>query len=268
MFTKKLAIIGVGNMGSAIVAGLLAKKTIQPQNLILFDPASPHVVKYKKHGAVAAKNLHEAVKNAEIVLLAVKPQIFPTLLADLKKTIKKDQLIISIAAGVEIKSIKKIIGNSQPVIRVMPNLCATVQEAISVWIKSPEVSPDYQLILEKILNAFGKEIELKNEALMDAVTAISGSGPAYIFYLCELLEESALKLGLPQDLASVLARQTVVGSAVLLSRSDLPAKELRRQVTSKGGTTEAAIETFENNKLDELFFKGIKAAENRSKKLK
>lgn len=267
MITKNLTIIGAGNMGKAIASGLLKTKTISPSRLILTDPFPKGLEQFQKQNVTVTSDNEAAVKKADIILLAVKPQVFPELLPELKKSITQKQLIISIAAGIEIITIKKLLGISQPVVRVMPNLCAMVGESFSAWVKSKEVTKEQEKQVKVILEAIGKEAFLDDEQLLDAVTAISGSGPAYVFYLVELLEKSAVKLGIPEFLATVLASQTVIGSAKFLRESSTPAFELRQNVTSKGGTTEAAFKTFKEEKLSEVFYKGIKAANKRAKEL-
>jgi pyrroline-5-carboxylate reductase len=268
MITQKLAIIGVGNMGKAIVSGLLAQKTIKPENLLLSDPHHVSLEVFEEQGIILCSTNEEAVDKADIILLAVKPQAFPLLLKELKNSLSKDQLIISIAAGIEIQSIKQAFSSTQPVVRVMPNLCATVGESMSVWVKSKEVTKEQEQVVKALLQAVGQEVLLDKEELIDAVTAISGSGPAYVFYLTELLEHSAQTLGIPEKAAKLLARQTIIGSAKVLGQSEKSAKELRLQVTSKGGTTEAAFEKFEESNLKKVFFNGIRAAHERAKVLK
>lgn len=268
MITQKLSIIGVGNMGSAIASCLLDKKTIQPSNLILYDPASALMEKIEKDGAVIAPSLESAVKQSEILLLAVKPQVFANLLPEIKKFIKKDQLIISIAAGIPLAYIKNGIGQNQQVIRVMPNLCAMVGESMSVWVKSSEVTSEQAGNTREILRSIGKEVFLDNENLIDAATAISGSGPAYYFYLTEMLEMNAREMGIGATEAGILARQTLIGSAKVIAQSSKTSKELRINVTSKGGTTEAAFETFDQVNLKAILKNGIRSAWRRAKELK
>lgn len=267
MTSQKLAIIGVGNMGGAIASRLLAKKTIAPENLILYDPHSSGLSSFKDQGVKVLSGLKEALGQSDIILLAVKPQVFPDLLPEIKKFIKKDQLIISIAAGIPVSFIKNLIGENQPVIRVMPNLNAMVGASMSVWVKSPEVTSDQVLFTKKILQAIGREVYLSDESLIDAATAVSGSGPAYVFYLAELLESNARDLGFSDEEARVLSRQTIIGSAEFLKNSGKSPKELRLNVTSKGGTTEAAFTVFDSINLRSVFNKGIKAAWQRAKQL-
>jgi pyrroline-5-carboxylate reductase len=254
-------------MGSAIASCLLDRKTIKPADLLLYDPESPRINQFKDRKAQVLSDLKNAVIQADAVLLAVKPQIFPTLLPQLKKIITPEKLIISIAAGIPVSAIKKHLRNTQPVVRVMPNLCAMVGESMSVWVKSPEVSAAQEKFTREILQSIGKEVYLEKEDLINAATAVSGSGPAYVFYLTEILEEQAREFGFSDEAARLLSRQTIIGSAKFLQKSDKSPKELRLNVTSKGGTTEAAFDVFTSINLRSVFNKGIRAALKRAREL-
>lgn len=264
---KTIAIIGVGNMGSAIAHGLLRKKLIPVKNLILSNPSLEKLLYFKKLGTVITVVNKNAAEKADIIILAVKPQILTSVLQEIKSAVSKNKLIISIAAGFEIKTIKKILGIKQPVVRVMPNLCARVSKSISCWVKSKEVTDEQSSEVAIILRAIGKEYLLKEENLLDQVTAISGSGPAYVFYLVELLEKSALNLGLNERLARLLAVETVSGSSKLLQNSQKSAKILREEVTSKGGTTEAVFKKFHKSKFENIFLQAVEKAYRRAKEL-
>lgn len=264
---KSIAIIGVGNMGKAIAHGLLWKKVVLARNLILSNPSVEKLQNFEKLGVTVTSENKIAAQKANVIILAVKPQTLPSVLKEIQSVISKKQLLISIAAGFEIKTIKRLLGKGQPVVRVMPNLCAKVGLSISCWVKSKEVTNHQAKDVKKILQAIGKEISLEKESLLDQITAISGSGPAYVFYLAELLEKSALKLGLDKKLAEVLAKQTLIGSVKLLENSNKSAKILREEVTSKGGTTEAAFKKINQMKFDEKFVGIIRAAYKRAKEL-
>ena len=266
MLNKKITIIGAGNMGQAIVNGLLREKVIKPRNLILADKLANNLVKYKKLGITTTTDNKEACERSDIIILAVKPQILKSILEEIKNNIQDDQLIVSIAIGVSVDTIKKILGKKQPVARVMPNLCAQVGESMSAWVKSKEVSQIKSIKI--ILNSIGKEIQFKKEDDIDKATAISGSGPAYFFYLVELLEKSAVQIGINKKEAQILARQTLIGVARFLENSSESASQLRKKVTSKGGTTEAAFNKINNSKFEEIFLQAIKSAYNRAKDFK
>lgn len=264
---KKLAIIGIGNMGKALTYGLLRQRKISPSNLILSNPTLADLIHFKKLRIKLTSDNRKAAKNADIIILAVKPQVISSVLQVLKHVVSQDQLIISIAAGVEIKTIKSILGKKQAVARIMPNLCAKVGESMSCWVKSKEVTRTNAEIVRVILQTIGKEILLEKESLLDQVTAISGSGPAYVFYFAELFVRSAIELGIDNNLAQELVLQTLVGSVLLLENSQEKAAILKQQVTSKGGTTEAAFNVFNKSDFGKIFMKAINAAYKRSKEL-
>jgi len=264
---KTIAIIGVGNMGSAIAHSLLRKKVIPAKNLILSNPSLEKLIHFKQLATIITAVNKNAVERADIIILAVKPQTLTPVLQEIKSAVSKNKLIISIAAGFELKTIKKILGVQQSVVRVMPNLCARVSKSMSCWVKSKEVTNEQSMEVKIILQAIGKECLLEEENLLDQVTAISGSGPAYVFYLVELLEKSALKLGLDKKLANMLATQTVVGSVRLLENSKKSVKILREEVTSKGGTTEAAFKKFNKSRFEIIFINAVRAAYLRAREL-
>lgn len=248
----KIAIIGNGNMGQAIAQGLLGKKIVTRNKLILTNSET--------------KNNKEAIKKADVIILAIKPQIAKTVLEEIKDVIE-DQLVVSIMAGITIDTIRQALGKEIAVVRVMPNLAAKVVNSMSVWVRSKKVTDAQGELVEAILEAIGTQLELKNENQINAATAISGSGPAYFFYLTELLEKGAVRLGFSQEQARVLAKQTLLGSAELLKTSIYSTEELRHAVTSKSGTTEAAIKAFKKENLEKSFQLGIKAAYNKAKEL-
>lgn len=248
----KIAIIGIGNMGQAIILRFLKQKLLLKKNLFLSN---------------SSEDNKSAAENSDIIILAVKPQQIKQVLLNIKDVVSTKQLIISIAAGVEITNIKKLLNKDQPVVRVMPNLAVTVGKSIPVWVKSKEVTKYQTRLTKAILNSLGQEIQIKVESELDKVTAISGSGPAYAFYLAELLEKAAMKIGLEKNIATKLAVNTLIGSAYLLENTDKHPGILRSEVTSKGGTTEAAFKKFAKGGLDKVFLKGIKAAYKRAQEL-
>lgn len=249
---EKIAIIGAGKMGKAIAQGLLNKKVITHNQLVLTNSQT--------------KNNKEAVMHAEIIVLATKPQMARVVMEEIKSEIK-DQLVISIMAGITIDAIQQAFGKVA-IVRVMPNLGAKVGQSMSVWIKSKEVTKSHEASAKVILEAIGTQLELHEEQQIDMATAISGSGPAYFFYIVEQLEECAKLLGLSNKEGRILASQTLTGAAELLKHSGKPVKVLRGSVTSKGGTTEAAFVKFEKGKLGKLFKEGVVAAYKRAMELK
>lgn len=265
MIQEVITIIGVGNMGSAIARGLLDKQVVGKKQLILSEPAMTDRMKSFAQEAELTHNNYDAVKHADIVLLAIKPQQFAAVLPDLKDSFSRDTLVISIAAGVKIATIKKFLGKNIPVVRVMPTLAATVGQSLSAWVTSNEVTSEQEKAVVVVLEAIGEQIRVENEQMIDAVTAISGSGPAYVFYLAELLQQNAQHLGIEKNLAEKLARQTIIGSSLLLQQSEKPADELRAAVTSKAGTTEAAFTVLKSERFQTMFARAIRKAYRRAK---
>ncbi|MDP2927073.1 MAG: pyrroline-5-carboxylate reductase [bacterium] len=265
---KKITIIGAGNMGSAITRGLVQNGIISGKNITVTDPSPERLQEVKKLDVKISNDNKKSTQRVDIVILAVKPDIVPIVLSEIKESLSKKQLVVSIAAGVEIKTIKKLIGEKQPIVRVMPNLCATIGMSMSCWVASSEVSKHDRKLIKIILAGLGREYFIDDEGLLDKITVISGSGPAYIFYLVELLEITARKLGLKNELVRILAVQTVIGSAELLKNSKKSAGELRAAVISKGGVTEAIFAVLEKLKFGDVFFKAIRAGVKRAKELR
>ncbi len=267
MLNKKIAILGAGNMGQAIAHCLLKKESIQAKNLSLTDKSLSKLKGFQKLGALVESDNKKACQKADIIILAIKPQILVSILKEIKESVQEDQLIISIAAGISINKIKSILSKKQAIARVMPNLCAQVGESMSGWVKSKEVIQEQIKSIKIILNSIGEEIQLNKEDDIDKITAISGSGPAYVFYLAELLEKSAINIGLKKREAQILAKQTLIGTAKFLENLSESAQNLRRKVTSKGGTTEAAFKKIDNSRFEQIFCTAIKAAYERAKEL-
>ena len=245
MKNTTVGIIGFGNMGKAIKKSLLKQKLVSKENLLTSNKQEAN---------------KEVVSKSQILILAIKPQIIGDVLHEIKRVNLKDKLIISIAAGVEIKSIEKILGKGLHIIRVMPNLCAKVNRSVSCWVKNNSVNIKDVYVFKKVFQSIGTEIELKNEGLLDQITAISGSGPAYFFYLAELLVKSAIEIGLNEKLAGELVAQTFFGSSKYLKSSKELPVVLRKNVTSKGGTTEAAFEKIIGSEFEVVFLSAVRSA--------
>lgn len=254
----QLAILGAGNMGSAILTALLKNKVFKFSDVLVIDADKKKLAKWKN--LKTSTNAADAA-NAKIILLAIKPQQ-----AELAcKGWKTSALIISILAGTKIMKLEKMTG-SKKIIRVMPNTPAQIGAGISGWIATKAVSAAEKNLVKKILRSCGEEVELKQEKLLDAVTAISGSGPAYYFAFTEALIAAGKKIGLGKA-AEKFAAQTFFGAAELAKKSKLDFKTLRENVTSKGGTTAAALTSFEKDKLKLTVEKAVRAAKKRSEEL-
>jgi len=262
----KAAFLGFGNMGSAIIQGAVASGFLKASNITAFDVDKELLKRNCRKCSVApAGSAREAVEKSEYVFLCVKPQQMIGLLREIKESVAPDKCLVSIAAGVKTASIEKNLKIPVPVVRVMPNTPALVRRGMSVLAQGAFAGKRHMLFVAGLFSSVGKTVVLP-EKNFDAVTAVSGSGPAYLFYLAEGLKESALKMGIPAKAAGMLALETIMGAAVMLEGS-VPPEELRRKVTSPGGTTEAAIKYLERKKWRRIFLEAVSKAEQRSREL-
>ena len=242
---KKICIIGLGNMGTAMMEAL--KKTDE----------------FEVFGFDRNENGQDLLAKAEVVILAIKPQDFEEAAGGLNFSGK---LVISIMAGISIAKIKEKI-KCEKVIRVMPNLPLKVGQSLSGWFCDAAIGQNEKEVVKNILKSFGEEIEVDEENKINAITALSGSGPAYFFYLCELMQKAAEKYGFSREEAEKIALNTFFGSAKLLENEKISAEEMRWKITSKGGTTHAAISYLEGNDFEKIFIEAIEKAFIRAKEL-
>jgi len=264
---KTIVFIGAGNMGEALIRGLLAGRTVVPSQIIAADVrAERRDFLLKTLGVRAIDDNLSAVKVADIVVLAVKPQQVGEVLAGLKSAMSKEKLVISIAAGVTTARIERELGAGTRVMRVMPNTPALVGAGAAGVAKGAHATDDDLVTAESILGSVGICVRVE-ERFIDAVTALSGSGPAYVFCVIEAMINAGVAVGLDEALAKKLAIQTVYGAAKLLVESGEEPGALRRRVTSPGGTTEAALKVMTQRKLAEIFAEAMRAAEKRSREL-
>lgn len=267
MVTKKILIIGGGNMGLAIASGIIKKGLITKQNILFIEKKSKRIGFLKKKGYCVNNDLINIIiknkKSMGAIILAIKPGDFNELMAILKKSTLKNILVISILAGVKIKNIELHLGKSQPIARIMPNTPCQIGEGISALTFNRSVTKKRKDTVRKIFTAIGEIVEV-NENSFDLITAVSGSGPAYFCYFIESMINSSKKLGLNQNLSNKLVLQTVMGTLLLLKKTNLAPDKLRETVTSKKGTTEAALKIFQKKGLDKIIFSGIKAGKERS----
>jgi pyrroline-5-carboxylate reductase len=263
----KIAFIGGGNMGEAIIGALLEKKLYKSTDISVSDISEPRRQYLNdRFGVTVTDNNRAAIIGREVVILAVKPQNIKEAMADLKGSLKQSQLILSIAAGVKIDTIIENTGHRN-VVRSMPNTPAQIGLGMSGWTATQDVTPEQKDRAGTILGAMGKEIYFNDEKYLDMVTAVSGSGPAYVYLFAEALIDAAIELGLKQLDAETLVLQTILGASHLMEKSGKAPAELRRNVTSKGGTTERAIEVFEKNGFTGIVKKALMAACERAKEL-
>ena len=262
---QNICFIGGGNMAQALIGGLLSRG-LPATRITVSDPVEQirHVLE-EKGIQTTADNL-EAIKNADVVVLAVKPQVLATVLQPLKGLLS-DKLVISIIAGAEIQTISDLIGGSQRIVRVMPNTPALVQTGAHGIYASEAVGKQDRELTSQILAATGLTIWLDNEAQIDAVTAVSGSGPAYFFYLMESMIRAGKNLGLEEKVATALTLQTALGAAQMAITSSNSPSELRKNVTSPNGTTQAALEVFDRAQISQNIQAALAAAQKRSQEL-
>lgn len=266
--SQTIAFIGAGNMGRAIIGGLM--ESGHSATSIRVADANPSAAQglHEQFGVAALASNRDAATGANVVVLAVKPQQMREVVIDLGAAIKASgPVVLSIAAGITTSALAGWLGAETAIVRSMPNTPALIGRGTAALYANAAVSADGRALAATIMAAVGKVHWLEDESLMDAVTALSGSGPAYVFKLIEVLEKSGTALGLPQALARALALETAAGASALAERSAASPAELRSQVTSKGGTTEAALRVLGEGGLEPLFDRALTAARDRSRTL-
>jgi len=267
----KCLLIGCGRMGSAIAKSVYRKKIFNKNEFFVVEPQQKQQAKLKSLKINVFSKINEIKlekRNFDVLILAVKPQVIREVTEDCKKNINSNYLLISIAAGVTLNFFESILGNDSKVIRAMPNTPAEIGKGITALIKSSKVSSNEKKIAEDIFNSMGKILWLQKENLMDIVTAVSGSGPAYIFYIVEIIVNAAVKAGLNKELSSMIVSEMVMGSGSLLIDSKKQPNVLRREVTSPGGTTEVAINILQSkNTFSSIIQKAIYSAIKKSEEL-
>ena len=263
---QRIKIIGCGKMASAILDAWL-KKSISPQDIYVDDPKpSEWLLEKKKHGL----NINtKADVSFDYCFIGVKPQSLDEIKLKLKGLSKKNVTFVSMLAGIKINRLEDIIGKDESIVRIMPNLPAEILKGVTAVKENKRVEPKQSKNLAILLEAFGETVKFVEESKFDAVTAISGSGPAYIFLIAELMTEVGINLGLSYDEAFKLVKHTIDGAGSLIVNSSLKPQKLRENVTSPGGTTHEALAVMMNkdNGLPKIFSAAIKAAAQRSKEL-
>lgn len=264
---KRLVSLGGGNMGEALVAGLLRSGKWKPSQIMVTDvrPEALERLKATYRVQISPDN-RWAVRDADIILLAVKPQQIRHVLSDVGPVIQKEQIVLSIAAGQPTSLLESFLAKGVPVLRVMPNTPALVGEGVSAVCRGKYAREAHERWAISILETVGKVVTVA-ESDMDAVTAVSGSGPAYVFYLAEAMKEAGIRLGLAPHVADTLVRQTIKGAGHLLEKSHEEAHTLRQRVTSPGGTTEAAVKVLEGARVRYHIARALKGAARRSREL-
>jgi pyrroline-5-carboxylate reductase len=263
-----IAIIGAGHMGISLLGGLISHG-YPATHIFLSEPDAFKLQDAKNHYHIhTTTNNVEAIQTAEIILFAVKPNLIATIAKELAEVIQRRKpLVISIAAGVSEKRIQQYLGNNIPIVRAMPNTPALIGCGATALYANTFASKEQKQLAESILSSVGIVVWLENESLMDAVTALSGSGPAYFYLMIEAMQNAGEKLGLSHDIARQLTLQTAYGAARLAKESEKPASELRQQAMTPGGTTEQALAVLEENHMRDIITTAIEAATHRSKEL-
>jgi pyrroline-5-carboxylate reductase len=266
--TAPLVLVGVGKMGGALLKGWL-ERGLKPDAVVAIDPNPPAETRaLLAEARVAPVGAPPAGVTAKVIVVAVKPQIIAKVLPGLRPLLGRDTLVLSIAAGTTLATLAAGVGASAAIVRAMPNTPAQVSRGITGLISNDHVDPSKRALATDLLSAVGEVVWVDDEDLMDAVTAVSGSGPAYVFLLAECLAEAAVEAGLPREVAERLARATVTGSAELLRQSDLPPSKLRENVTSPNGTTAAALAVLMGpDGISPLMKRAVLAAKRRSREL-
>jgi pyrroline-5-carboxylate reductase len=268
MSNLNICFVGGGNMARSLIGGLI-DDGMNPRFITVGEPDASRREKLANNfGVTALADNVAAVNESDIVIVAVKPQVMKTVVLLLKEGLsKRKPFLISIAAGIPISSLESWAGDDLAMIRAMPNTPALVNAGITALFANSRVLPKQRNQAEHIMSAVGKVVWVEDETLMDAVTAVSGSGPAYFFYFMEVLEQAAIEEGLDQNTARLLTLETALGAARLAIETMKSPSELRGQVTSPGGTTEAAIQVLSCSGIDRILKLAVTAARKRSSDL-
>lgn len=263
----KITIIGCGNMGLAYARSFRKYHITKKEELLLVtrDPAKRAALETMGLGQVVGL-IDKRIAESEIVVLAVKPQDYSSLVPALAASLRPDQIVLSIMAGITLQRLQDSLSH-RTVVRAMPNSPAQIGMGITAYTTAHDLNMRQVITVERVLNSTGRSIHLDQEEQLNAVTALSGSGPAYIFHIAKVLLEAGRSMGLEEHVASALVQQTMLGAVHLMDHSDLSLDALVQAVTSKGGTTQAAFDVFAEGDLEGVLKRGIKAAEQRSKEL-
>lgn len=262
----KITFVGGGNMATALIGGLAGKLTTGANiHVIDLNPGALQLL-HQKYGVTTAERIDAAVAGSDVVVLAVKPQQIGSVIVDLAPHIST-QLVLSIMAGIGMADLSRWLKGHQAIVRCMPNTPALIGQGITGMVAMSGVSQAQHDAADAIMKAVGATVWLDAESKIDAVTAVSGSGPAYVFYFIEAMQQAAQEMGLTADQGRQLAIATFTGAAQLAAQSDEPISVLRERVTSKGGTTFAALTSMEQDKIKDAIVRALKAAQVRSKEL-
>jgi pyrroline-5-carboxylate reductase len=265
--SKRIVVVGAGNMGGALVGGLV-ESGIVPASAVTAVDVVPELVNglKERHGVQGTADAASAVAEADIIVLAVKPQVWEQVAAPFANKVTPSQLVISIMAGVRTGALEAPFVDGVPVVRVMPNILALVRSAVSALCAGPSATEDHLATAEAVLGAVGDTVRV-DEGQMDAVTGLSGSGPAYVYMIIDALADGGVKAGLPKPIAMKLAVGTVLGAAKMVMETGMHPAELKDRVTSPGGTTIAGLQAMENGGVRAALMAAVEAAARRPAEL-
>jgi pyrroline-5-carboxylate reductase len=262
----RIAFIGGGAMGEAMIRCLLTEKVTAPRDMVVSDISSVRrELLSREYGVRACADNREAVENADLVIMAVKPQNLSQVMDGIKG-LGPEQLVVSIVAGASLSSLCRGLSHSS-VVRAMPNMPAQIGEGMTIWTATAETEPRHKELAQTVLGALGKEIYVADEAYLGMATALSGSGPAYVFLFIEALIDAGVHIGLPRDMAQVLVMQTVLGSTRTVEKTGKHPADLRNMVTSPGGTTTEALLQLEKGGFRSLLLEAVAAAYRKAERL-
>ncbi|PQA95677.1 pyrroline-5-carboxylate reductase [Chryseobacterium shigense] len=264
----KITILGAGNMGLSFSKSFLKYELIKPEHLHLITRNQSKIAKIAEEFPKSRISTFEETKelDADLIIIAVKPQDFQQVAENFQFTLQKNQMVLSIMAGIKIEKIQQLL-NHPLVVRAMPNSPTLLGMGITGYTAASGISFSQLIHIERLLNSTGRSVYLENEDLMDGVTALSGSGPAYFYYIIDTMIKAGVEMGIDENLSKLFVQQTMLGAYHLINNSEKSLEELIKDVASKGGTTEAALKTFEDNHFKEILKKGILNAEKRAKEL-
>ncbi|MEW6753166.1 MAG: pyrroline-5-carboxylate reductase [Candidatus Latescibacterota bacterium] len=262
----RLGFVGAGNMGGALIAGLLAAGRVRPDSLTAVDPSEAALAPLRRLGVGVGTQPEMAVHGQDVVVLAVKPQVAPSVLAQIGPELAAGQLVISLMAGISTARLEAGLGREAPVVRAMPQTLARLGVAASALCAGRHATPEQLALARALLEQVGRTVVVREEQ-MDAVTGLSGSGPGYIYLVVEAMIDAGVRVGLPRDVARELVAQTVAGAARMVQESGLHPAVLRDQVTSPGGTTIAGLHVLEEKGLRDALMSAVQAAAERAAEL-
>jgi pyrroline-5-carboxylate reductase len=263
----KIAIVGCGNMGMAFARSFVQYDLVKKNDLLLIEKSTERSeILRKEREGIVIDTISEVIADYDLVILSIKPQDFSIVAVELKNFLKEKQIVLSIMAGINISRIQEEL-NHKLVVRAMPNTPAMLGQGITGFTSSPGIQIPQILKIENLISATGRTVYLEDEAMLDAVTALSGSGPAYFYYVVKNMIEAGKQMGFDEGMASLLVKQTMLGAYHLINNAELSLDDLIQAVASKGGTTEAALKTFTEFRVDLGLQTGILNAEKRAKEL-